>query len=1343
MLNLGSLQFGLSINTQALRAAVNRIEEFGKAVEGVQAKANRGADTAIAQLRKQENAVISAASKLTAFTNQISNAKITPQMKTELITQANREFNNLSKTIAETGKIADATKFDRSVAQFSNAISNLKTQMASLPKDDGAGARSTKMIEEARATEKAAAAYMEFNKVLGIGANSGKSASASASVFKEQAAAVKATESALLRQSNAYERIAEKVRNVNATIERSNLDIERTTQLTERLDAIRNKAQGQLVGGGVLKPSQFAGISNETTRGIGDVNRLFRDMVAPADKASASFLKWKNTLHSLGDSALLLNGHLGGMSTRMFALNQLVGSLGLKMGLAAAGIAGLSIGMFALGSGTISTAIQLEKASKALTAVTGTSVEAATQLDFVRKVADQAGIVFTTAAQGFARYEAAARAAGQSTAETERQFKSVSLAAGTLNLSAEDTDGVFRALEQIMSKGAVQSEELRGQLGDRLPGAFAIAARAMGTTTAHLQKMMKAGEVLSNDFVPKFVDAMTKAYNIDPSKNIDTTQASINRLTNATTDFYAAFAQSTGVMTTFKNVVNGLAAVLASISAHMDDIVRVSVGVVGAVGGAVAAFLALQAILVAGAGITAFVGWVSTVAVLIKEVTTLTELWALAQAALNTAMLANPIGAVLALVARLALVVGGAVLGYNYLQKALLGTNSALADTTSIETFITAQLAMRTATDAATASLIKQQQVKLQQAVSEQKEALSQVDKVQKSRDLINNSQDIFGNKVPNPYLAHQADVSLQKETINLKQKTAAVEAQAHAVNGLAQVIKTPMGTPNQDLFGQVEKKTKQAHDNIDSILNLIDAYRAAQEKLAALKTVDNKDPQSLEKIDDMLKAKETIRKLSEKEKGMAEGALVAAGLSTGHLTQDVTALITATRIGEEQSQAFGRVWKNIDSDFINMQGIKKQVEYLTNGGDYRQVYLVKAASDAQDALRKLDSDHLAAIKSKLNAMGFAGESAQEALTAFFATGDQASHLVDALSSVAKAMEDVQQRASDTTILTRAYSQSAWVGDAATKMLANKKAAEDFGKALIAGGMSAEAAAAQVDAFYKASNQADELEHNLEIVKKHADAFKQLWEDTAHDATTSIMSIIDGTKSLGAAITDFFMGIVKRFTENALNNVFDGLLESLTHKPGQAGAAETTKAASTTANTAALASNTLALLQLSTIMSTMGAGGSGGGGGGLLGAITSGLGGLFGGGGGGLGDSMASFDPTLNFNVNDLFAPRALGGPMSKGSGYTVNEAGTNGEIFFPGSSGGMVPLDKLGGMGGGGSTHIDARTTIDARGATQDAIMELTRKMDERDTRLRAQLPYLIDGRVAESSWRLRGGYN
>ena len=80
----------------------------------------------------------------------------------------------------------------------------------------------------------------------------------------------------------------------------------------------------------------------------------------------------------------------------------------------------------------------------------------------------------------------------------------VSKAATTLGLSSSEADGALLAVSQMMSKGTVQAEELRGQLGERLPGAFQIAARAMGVSTSELGKMLEAGQVIAEDFLPQY-----------------------------------------------------------------------------------------------------------------------------------------------------------------------------------------------------------------------------------------------------------------------------------------------------------------------------------------------------------------------------------------------------------------------------------------------------------------------------------------------------------------------------------------------------------------------------------------------------------------------------------------------------------------------------------------------------------------------------------------------------------------------------------------------------------------------------------------------------------------------
>ncbi|HUV71676.1 MAG TPA: tape measure protein, partial [Clostridia bacterium] len=57
---------------------------------------------------------------------------------------------------------------------------------------------------------------------------------------------------------------------------------------------------------------------------------------------------------------------------------------------------------------------------------------------------------------------------------------------------------------QVISKGVVRSEELRGQIGDRLPGAFQLFAQATNRSAEELQKALEQGEVSADEFVTTF-----------------------------------------------------------------------------------------------------------------------------------------------------------------------------------------------------------------------------------------------------------------------------------------------------------------------------------------------------------------------------------------------------------------------------------------------------------------------------------------------------------------------------------------------------------------------------------------------------------------------------------------------------------------------------------------------------------------------------------------------------------------------------------------------------------------------------------------------------------------------
>jgi tape measure domain-containing protein len=178
------------------------------------------------------------------------------------------------------------------------------------------------------------------------------------------------------------------------------------------------------------------------------------------------------------------------------------------------------------------TGIAFEQMRLSLASISAGSGEAEQRFQFVANEAQRLGVDIETAVQGYTRLAAATRGTNLEGEATEKIFSAVSEASARLSLSTADAAGVMRALAQIASKGTLSAEELRQQLGDRLPGAFQIAADAMGVTTAKLNDMLQKGEIASEDFLPKFADAMRRSFGTDATTRINSTQASFSRLTS-------------------------------------------------------------------------------------------------------------------------------------------------------------------------------------------------------------------------------------------------------------------------------------------------------------------------------------------------------------------------------------------------------------------------------------------------------------------------------------------------------------------------------------------------------------------------------------------------------------------------------------------------------------------------------------------------------------------------------------------------------------------------------------------------------------------------------------------
>ncbi|HAL6454782.1 TPA: tape measure protein [Escherichia coli] len=126
---------------------------------------------------------------------------------------------------------------------------------------------------------------------------------------------------------------------------------------------------------------------------------------------------------------------------------------------------------------------------------------------FIRNLADKTGLNISEGLSSYAKFAAGAQGS-MSQEQTQELFGNATAMSRLMGLSNDELNGTLKAFEQMASKGKIQAEELRGQLGDRMAGAFKLFAEALGMTAAELDKAMKDGKILSSDALPKVAKQM-------------------------------------------------------------------------------------------------------------------------------------------------------------------------------------------------------------------------------------------------------------------------------------------------------------------------------------------------------------------------------------------------------------------------------------------------------------------------------------------------------------------------------------------------------------------------------------------------------------------------------------------------------------------------------------------------------------------------------------------------------------------------------------------------------------------------------------------------------------------
>ena len=153
---------------------------------------------------------------------------------------------------------------------------------------------------------------------------------------------------------------------------------------------------------------------------------------------------------------------------------------------------------------------QFSNGFKVATQDTGTFAK---ELLYVNNVQRAFGLDLETTRTGFTKLYASMAPTGFDSGSIEKLFTGISAATAALQLTPDKAERVIYAFGQMASKGQVMSEELKGQLGDVLPGALAIFAKAAGMSVQEFSKAMEDGEFVGNRFREVFAKVSDELIN--------------------------------------------------------------------------------------------------------------------------------------------------------------------------------------------------------------------------------------------------------------------------------------------------------------------------------------------------------------------------------------------------------------------------------------------------------------------------------------------------------------------------------------------------------------------------------------------------------------------------------------------------------------------------------------------------------------------------------------------------------------------------------------------------------------------------------------------------------------
>ncbi len=232
----------------------------------------------------------------------------------------------------------------------------------------------------------------------------------------------------------------------------------------------------------------------------------------------------------------------------------------------AASVIGISSAVDALKQG-VTLVDQIQRQNIALRNASSSTKEYNQNLSLASNLALSTGTSLADTTDALRRFTGATRGTSIEGDKARQIFKAFTNSFAANGASAEELARAMKALSDMMSKGTVQAEELKGQLGDAMPGALKLFADSLGVSTVELMKMMQNGEVLAADILPKVAAQLEKTTGDKAQQNLRTISGSWEVVKTQVSLLLAEFNKTGAISNFFSKLNQGIAKALEGFKA--------------------------------------------------------------------------------------------------------------------------------------------------------------------------------------------------------------------------------------------------------------------------------------------------------------------------------------------------------------------------------------------------------------------------------------------------------------------------------------------------------------------------------------------------------------------------------------------------------------------------------------------------------------------------------------------------------------------------------------------------------------------------------------------------------